>query len=74
MAKKITYGVDILALELRDELLEALFIGLDANGTENLLDIVSGRGGVATDLEKEVCSNVTHLRYTKQPCQYQCNL
>ena len=56
---------DILALELRDELPETLLISLNANGTEDLLDIVSRRGGVATDLEEEVCSEMTHLSGTE---------
>ena len=56
-----TYSVDILALELGDQLLETVILSLNANGRENLLDISGRRGGVATDLEEEVSSNVTHL-------------
>ena len=58
---KETHGVDVLAGELRDELVEALIVGVDANGAEDLLDVLSGGGGVAADLEEEPCSNVTHL-------------
>lgn len=54
-------GVDVLALELRDELLEALSVSLDADGTENLLDVRGGGRGVAADLEEEVRSQMTHL-------------
>lgn len=57
-----TYGVDIFAFELRDQRLEALVIGLDANCTEDVLDIVSRRGGVTADLKEEVCCDMTHLQ------------
>lgn len=53
--------VDVLALELRDELLKALIVGLDTDGTKDLLHIPSRGGGVPTNLEEQVCSNVTHL-------------
>lgn len=56
-----THLIDVLALKLRDELLEALVISLNTDGAEDLLDISSGRGGVPADLEEEVGSNVTHL-------------
>ena len=52
---------DILALELSNELLEALVVGLDTNSTEDLLDVRSRGASVAADLEEEVCSEVTHL-------------
>ena len=52
---------DILALELSNELLEALVVGLDTDGTEDLLDVRSRGASVAADLEEEVCSEVTHL-------------
>ena len=61
-----TYGVDVLALELRDELGEAVLVSLNADGGENLLDVISRRGGVAADHEEEVCSNITHLPKRKQ--------
>lgn len=57
----LTYSVDIFSLELRDQLLEALVIGLDANCIEDLFDIAGRRGGVAADLKEEVCRNMTHL-------------
>lgn len=56
-----TYVLDILALELGDEGVEALLVGLNANGLENGLDIGSGRGGVATEAEKEVSCEVLHF-------------
>lgn len=53
--------VDVLALELREELGETLLIGLDADGLEDGLDVLSGGGGVATELEKEVSGQVLHF-------------
>ena len=50
------------ALELGDKSVEARLVGLNANNGKELLDIGSGGGGVATGLEEEVCSNVTHLK------------
>jgi hypothetical protein len=67
-----TYSVDILAVELSDELLEALLISLDANGAEDVLDISSRRGGVATNLEEEVCSQVTHLTEAENLFSVRC--
>ena len=52
---------DILALELSNELLEALVVGLDTDGTEDLLDVRRRGASVAANLEEEVCSEVTHL-------------
>ena len=49
------------ALELGDKSVEARLVGLNANNGKELLDVGSGGGGVATGLEEEVCSNVTHL-------------
>lgn len=56
-----TDSVDVLAVELSNELVEALVIAVNANGRDDFLDVGSRRRGVATDLEEEVCSNVTHL-------------
>ena len=50
------------ALELGDKSVEARLVGLNANNGKELLDVGSGGGGVATGLEEEVCSNVTHLK------------
>ena len=57
-----TYSIDVLALELRDELLEAVLVGLNADGAQDLLDVRSGGGGVAANLEEEVRSEMTHLK------------
>ena len=59
-------GVDVLALELRDELLEALLVGLNADGAQDLLDVRRGGGGVAADLEEEVRSEMTHLEESER--------
>jgi len=40
---------------------EAVIISFNSNCGEDLLDISSGRGGVAADLEEQVCSDMTHL-------------
>ena len=62
-AKCITNLVDVLALELRDELVETLVIGVNTNGRENTLDI-SGRGGsVASEGEEEVGCHVLHFEW-----------
>lgn len=56
-----TYLVDVLALELLEEGGEALLVGVNANGTENLLDVLSGRSGVASKLEEEEGGQVLHF-------------
>lgn len=62
-----TYLVDVLATELREELVETLIVSLDTDSTKNLLDVCGGRRGLATDLEEEVCGDVTHLQLFKSP-------
>ncbi len=54
------YLVDVLALELLEEGVEAIVISLDADGLEDLLDIVSIRGGVASEAEKKIGCKVLH--------------
>jgi hypothetical protein len=56
-----SYLVDVLALELGEELGEALLISLNTDGAENLLDVRSGGGGVATEGEEHVCCDVLHF-------------
>jgi len=53
--------VDVLALELRDELLETLLIGVDTDGGEDTLDIVGGGGLVASEGDQEVSCEVLHF-------------
>lgn len=56
-----SYLVDVLAVELRDELVQALGVSLNANGLEDLLDI-SGLGRlVAAELEQENSCEVLHF-------------
>lgn len=55
------YLLEVLALKLGDESLDALGISLDSNGLENGLDVLCGGGGVATDGEEEVSCEVLHF-------------
>ena len=54
------YLVDVLAGELRDELVEAVAVGLDTNGLEDLLDVAGGRGLLTTEGKEKVGSEVLH--------------
>lgn len=56
-----TYFLEVLAVELRDELGEALLISFDADGLEDGLDIVLRRRGVSAEGEEEVCCEVLHF-------------
>lgn len=57
----ITNLLEVLALELSDELLEALGVGVNTDGGEDLLDI-GGRGGlVAGEGEEQVSGEVLHF-------------
>ncbi len=55
------YLVDVLALELRDELVETGAIGLNTDGLKDSLDVGSGGRGVTTESEKEVGREVLHF-------------
>jgi len=55
------YLVDVLALELLKEGAEALLVGVNANGAEDGLDVLSGRRGVAGQAEEEESCEVLHL-------------
>lgn len=57
----LSYLVDVLALELGDELVEALGVSLNANGLEDLLDIGGLGGIVAAKLEQENSCEVLHF-------------
>jgi hypothetical protein len=59
-ASSVTYLVDILALELRDELLKTLIVSLDTDGLEDLLDVGGGRRGVATKAKEKVSREMLH--------------
>ena len=55
------YLVDVLALKLGDQLVEARVIGLNTNGLKDSLDVGSGGRGVTTKSEKEVGREVLHF-------------
>lgn len=63
------YLLQILALKLTDQLVQAVVVGFDANGVENLLDILCGWGGVATEAEEKVSCEVLHYGFSMFPCQ-----
>lgn len=56
-----SYLLDVLALELGDQGVEALVVSLNANGLENGLDIGGRGGGVASEAEKKVSCEVLHF-------------
>jgi hypothetical protein len=59
----IAYLLDVLALEFREEGVEAVLIGVDTDRLKDALDI-SGRGaGVATKAEQEVGCEVLHFDF-----------
>lgn len=57
------YLLDVLAGELRDELVEALTLSVNTDGGEDGLDVL-GRGGlVAGEVEEEVSGEVLHFEF-----------
>lgn len=58
-----SYLVDVLALKLGEELLQALIVSLNANGGEDTLDVGGGGGLVATEAEEEVSCEVLHFEF-----------
>lgn len=58
---KSSYLIDVLALELFEELVQAIRISLNTDGIEDALDVCGGGGGVATEAEEEVGCEVLHL-------------
>lgn len=66
MCMVAAYLGEVLALELGDQGGETLLIGLDSNGLENLLDVLSGGSGVATGGEEEVSCEVLHLECCRE--------
>lgn len=56
-----SYLVDVLALKLGDEGVQALLIGLDADGLEDVLDIGGRGGGVLGEAEEKVSREVLHF-------------
>jgi len=57
----IAYSLEILALELGDEFGESFAVSLDADGFEDLSDILLGRRRVSTEGKKKVCCEVLHF-------------
>lgn len=53
--------VDVLSVKLLDESVETLLVDLNSNGLENGGDVLSGRGGLSTDGEEEVCCEILHF-------------
>ena len=56
-----SYLVDVLAIELRQELRQAVVIGLNTDGVEDALDVLGGWRGVSTEAEEEVSSEMLHF-------------
>ncbi len=56
-----SYLVDVLALELGEEGLGALLIGLDTDGGENAADVLGGGGLVTAEGKKKVSGEVLHF-------------
>jgi hypothetical protein len=62
----ITNLLEVLALELGDDLLDAVRLSVDADGRENGLDVGGGGSLVAGKGEEEVGSEILHFERTKQ--------
>jgi hypothetical protein len=52
--------VDVLVLELVDQSLEAVVVGLDSDRGKNLLNVLRRRAGVSGEAEEEVRCEVLH--------------
>lgn len=65
------YLVDVLALKLGQELVQALAVGLDTDGLEDLLDVGGAGRGVAAQGEEKVSCEVLHCGglVATSPCQ-----
>lgn len=53
--------LDVLALELSDDLVEALRVSVDTDGGQNALDVGGGGLGVAGQSEQKVGCEVLHF-------------
>jgi len=56
-----SYLVDVLALKLLEQRLDAGLFSLDTDRAENFLDVAGGRRGVAGQAEEEVRREVLHF-------------
>lgn len=54
------YFLQVLAVKFLDQLVQAVGVGLDADGRENALDVFSRGRGVAAEAEEEICCEVLH--------------
>lgn len=62
------YLLDVLALEFREEGVEAVLVSVNANRLKDALD-VGGRGaGVASEAEEKVGCEVLHFDFGLQSC------
>lgn len=67
-----THLLNVLALKLRDELLQTLLVSVNANRPKDSLDVVSRGRGVAGKAEEEVSSEVLHFDFSvgqERSCQ-----
>ena len=61
VGNEATDSINVLALQLGDQLVQPLVIGLNTNSRENLLDVSGGGRSVSSNLEEQVGSNMAHL-------------
>ena len=62
-SNNISYLLQILALELTEELFQAVTVGLDANGFKDFGDIRGGGVGISAEAEKEVSCEMLHFGF-----------
>lgn len=60
----VTNVLEVLALELSDDLLEAVGVSVNADGGEDLLDVGGSGGLIASEGEEEVSCEVLHFDLT----------
>lgn len=56
-----TDSVDVLAVELSNQCVQTFVVGLNTDRGKDGLHVLGSRGGVAANLEEQVCSEMTHL-------------
>lgn len=55
-----SYFIDILALQLLEKFGETLFVGVNPNRGQDILDVAFRRVGVASEAEEEICCEMLH--------------
>jgi len=55
------YLLQVLALELSDQLVQALIICVDADRFQDSFNVLGGRRGIAAEPEEEVSCEVLHV-------------